>query len=260
MNEDIRELKQTTAELRERANELERVNSLLAVTNAMVENRNTELDQFAYVTSHDLKAPLRAIANLSEWLEEDLGSNLPEENRQQLTLLRSRVHRMEGLINGLLEYSRVGRREQQVSWVDVRQMLLETIDLMAPPESFTITLPAQMPCLETNRTALNQVFSNLISNAVKHHDREDGQINITATEQAQLIEFTVKDDGPGIAPRYQQKVFTIFQTLKARDELESTGIGLAIVKKTVESVGGSITLESAPGNGSTFRFTWPRSA
>ena len=146
------------------------------------------------------------------------------------------------------------------SWVDVRQMLLETIDLIAPPESFTITLPAQMPCLETNRTALNQVFSNLISNAVKHHDREDGQINITATEQAQLIEFTVKDDGPGIAPRYQQKVFTIFQTLKARDELESTGIGLAIVKKTVESVGGSITLESAPGNGSTFRFTWPRSA
>ena len=258
--EDIRELKQTTAELRERANELERVNSLLAVTNAMVENRNTELDQFAYVTSHDLKAPLRAIANLSEWLEEDLGTNLPEENRQQLTLLRSRVHRMEGLINGLLEYSRVGRREQQISWVDVRQMLLETIDLIAPPESFTITLPAQMPCLETNRTALNQVFSNLISNAVKHHDREDGQINITATEQAQLIEFTVKDDGPGIAPRYQQKVFTIFQTLKARDELESTGIGLAIVKKMVDSAGGRITLESAPGDGSTFRFTWPRSA
>ncbi len=257
--EDIRGLKQTTAELKQRADELERVNSLLAVTNAMVENRNAELDQFAYVTSHDLKAPLRAIANLSEWLEEDLGSNLPAENRQQLTLLRSRAHRMEGLINGLLEYSRVGRREQQVSWVDVRQMLLETIDLMAPPESFIIALPEQMPGLKTNRTALNQVFSNLISNAIKHHDREDGQINITATEQEQCIEFTVQDDGPGIAPQYHQKVFTIFQTLKARDDLESTGIGLAIVKKTVESAGGSITLESAPGDGSTFRFTWPRS-
>ena len=257
--EDIRSLKQTTAELRERASELERVNSLLVAANAVVENRNNELDQFAYVTSHDLKAPLRAIANLSEWLEEDLGSNLPAENRQQLTLLRSRVHRMEGLINGLLAYARVGRREPEVSWVDVRQMLLEIIDLMAPPEAFTITLPAQMPNLETNQTALNQVFSNLISNAIKHHDREDGTIEITAVEQAQFIEFTVKDDGPGIAPQYHQKVFTIFQTLKARDELESTGIGLAIVKKTVESAGGRITLESAPGDGSTFRFTWPRS-
>jgi PAS domain S-box-containing protein len=256
--EDIRQLKQATAELEHRANELEQVNNLLAMTNTMVKNRNAELDQFAYVTSHDLKAPLRAIANLSEWIEEDLGNDLPEETRHQLDLLRNRVHRMEGLINGLLEYSRVGRRERQVALVDVRQMLLETIDLISPPESFTISLPEHLPCLKANQPALNQVFSNLISNAIKHHDRDAGHITITAAESDQFVEFAVSDDGPGIAPEFQQKVFAIFQTLKSRDELESTGIGLAIVKKTVESEGGTIELESRLGAGSTFRFKWPR--
>jgi len=256
--EDIRRLKQATSELRKRADELEQVNSLLAVTNAVLKSRNSELDQFAYVASHDLKAPLRAIANLSEWIEEDLGHDLPEENRHQLTLLRNRVHRMEALINGLLEYSRVGRRERLVGPVDVRQMLIETIDLLSPPEAFTIALPESMPDLETHQSALNQVFSNLISNAIKHHDRDDGQIEITALEHDTHIEFAVTDDGPGIEPQYHQKVFSIFQTLKARDELESTGIGLAIVKKIVESEGGTITLESNPGEGTTFRFTWPR--
>ncbi|MEM6835636.1 MAG: PAS domain S-box protein [Cyanobacteria bacterium P01_C01_bin.120] len=256
--EDIRQLKQTTAELQQRARELEQMNSLLAVTNALLDNRNSELDQFAYVTSHDLKAPLRAIANLSEWLEEDLGKNLPAENRHQLTLLRNRVHRMEALINGLLEYSRVGRRERRVESVDVRALLMETIDLLSPPAAFEILLPEKMPHLQTNRAALNQVFANLISNAIKHHDREDGQIQIAASEQNQYIEFVVSDDGPGIEPQYHQKVFTIFQTLKPRDELESTGIGLAIVKKIVDSEGGIITLESTSGQGTTFRFTWPR--
>jgi len=256
--EDIRRLKQATAELRKRADELEQVNSLLAVTNAVLKSRNAELDQFAYVASHDLKAPLRAIANLSEWIEEDLGTDLPEENRHQLTLLRNRVHRMEALINGLLEYSRVGRRERQVGLVDVREMLTEIIDLLSPPAGFAIALPESVPHLKTHRSALNQVFSNLISNAIKHHDRDDGKIAITAIDHDTYIEFAVKDDGPGIEAQYHQKVFSIFQTLKARDELESTGIGLAIVKKIVESEGGTITLESTPGEGTTFRFTWAR--
>jgi len=224
----------------------------------VLKSRNAELDQFAYVASHDLKAPLRAIANLSEWIEEDLGTDLPEENRHQLTLLRNRVHRMEALINGLLEYSRVGRRERQVGLVDVREMLTEIIDLLSPPAGFAIALPESVPHLKTHRSALNQVFSNLISNAIKHHDRDDGKIAITAIDHDTYIEFAVKDDGPGIEAQYHQKVFSIFQTLKARDELESTGIGLAIVKKIVESEGGTITLESTPGEGTTFRFTWAR--
>lgn len=256
--EDIRQLKQTRMEVEQRAVELERVNGLLAMTNAMLEKRNAELDQFAYVASHDLKAPLRAIANLSEWIEEDLGGQLPAENQHQLTLLRNRVHRMEALINGLLEYSRVGRRERQIETVDAHQVVEEAIDFLAPPESFTFLLPDTMPTLQTNRTALNQVFTNLVSNAIKHHDRDDGQIQITAEDQGDQIEFAVIDDGPGIAPEYHNKVFTIFQTLKSRDELESTGIGLSLVKKIIESEGGSIHLESEVGQGTTFRFTWPK--
>ncbi|HEY9888614.1 MAG TPA: PAS domain S-box protein, partial [Candidatus Obscuribacterales bacterium] len=256
--EDIRNLKQTRSELERRAGELERVNGLLAITNAMLDKRNSELDQFAYVASHDLKAPLRAIANLSEWIEEDLGNEIPPENKQQLALLRNRVQRLEALINGLLEYSRVGRQEQKIEPVDVHQMLAEAIELLDPPDTFTVAIATPLPTLQTNRTALNQVFSNLIGNAIKHHDRPDGHVTITAQEYGNLIEFAVQDDGPGIAPEYHDKVFTIFQTLKSRDEFESTGIGLSLVKKIIESEGGSVSLESALGEGATFRFTWPR--
>lgn len=255
--EDISDIKAARSELQQRAEELEGVNGLLAVSNAMLENRNTELDQFAYVASHDLKAPLRAIANLSEWIEEDLSGQIPDENQHQLSLLRNRVHRMESLINGLLTFSRVGRQERRIETVDVRPMLDEIIDLLAPPAAFTIDLPETMPTLQTNRTALGQVFSNLISNAIKHHDREQGKIRITSTPHDDFIEFTVSDDGPGIDPIYHQKIFTIFQTLKSRDEQESTGIGLALVKKIVESEGGTINIDSALGSGTTFRFTWP---
>ena len=256
--EDIRTLKQALTDLQIRAAELESVNSMLAITTASLKDRNAELDQFAYVTSHDLKAPLRAIANLSEWIEEDLGNQLPAENQHQFSLLRQRVHRMEDLINGLLEYSRVGRQEQPVEAVAVDQLLAETIDLLAPPEAFTITVAAEMPTLTTHRIALSQVFANLISNAIKHRDRDDGQIQITAQDQGSLIEFVVMDDGPGIDPKYHGKVFTIFQTLKARDEFESTGIGLSVVKKIVESEGGTIWLKSSVGQGAAFHFTWPK--
>ncbi|MDB9524877.1 PAS domain S-box protein [Oscillatoria sp. CS-180] len=255
--EDIRQLKQIQIDLQQRAMELEQVNGLLAITNAVLEKRNSELDQFAYVASHDLKAPLRAISNLSEWIEEDLGHQIPDENKRQLALLRNRVHRMDALINGLLEYSRVNRRERQIDSVDVRQLLLEVIDLIDPPTSFTISIPDEMPTLVTNSIALNQVFSNLISNAVKHHNREDGHIQITAERQGEFVEFVVRDDGPGIEPQYHEKIFTIFQTLKARDTFESTGVGLAIVRKIIDTEGGSIDLVSDVGQGSTFRFSWP---
>jgi PAS domain S-box-containing protein len=258
--EDIRTLKQTRSELQQRATELEQVNGMLAMTTAMLESRNAELDQFAYVASHDLKAPLRAIANLSEWIEEDLGDRLPEENQHQLILLRQRVHRMEALINGLLEYSRVGRREPQLETVDVAALLHDIIDSLSPPETFTLSLVSKMPTLETNRVTLNQVFANLISNAVKHHHLDHGHIQISAQQMGDRIEFAVTDDGPGIAPQYHDKIFTIFQTLKSRDQLESTGIGLAVVKKIIQSTGGTIAVESTLGAGTTFRFTWPQGA
>lgn len=253
---DITGRKQAEKSLESRAKELTHLNALLFTATAQLEKRNQELEQFAYVTSHDLKAPLRAIANLSAWLEEDLEDKLDDETRHQMTLLRGRVQRMENLINGLLQYSRAGRLKSAPQPVDVATLLQEIIDAIAPPAEFIIAIEETMPELVTERLPLQQVFSNLISNAIKHHDRPDGKIEILAQEQENYYEFVVKDDGPGIPPQFHQRIFDIFQTLTPRDQKENTGIGLSIVKKIVENQGGTITLESQAGKGAIFRFTW----
>ncbi|MDM9379924.1 PAS domain S-box protein [Chlorogloeopsis sp. ULAP01] len=255
---DVSDFKQATISLKQRAEELTRTNAILAKTTTLLKKRNDELDQFAYVASHDLKAPLRAIANLSEWIEEDLQGTLPEENQHQMHLLRSRVRRMEALINGLLEYSRIGRIQTPVCVVDVGELLQEVIDLVAPPSTFTIEVGAGMPIIKTKKLPLQQVFANLIGNAIGHHTRSDGHVKISVQELGDYYEFAIADDGPGIALEYQDKVFSIFQTLQARDQKESTGIGLAIVKKIVETETGAIALESQVGMGCIFRFSWPK--
>ncbi|MBI4781046.1 MAG: CHASE3 domain-containing protein [Oscillatoriophycideae cyanobacterium NC_groundwater_1537_Pr4_S-0.65um_50_18] len=253
---DISMAEDAQAKLKARADELVRLAAILAQTNSSLEDRNKELEQFAYVASHDLKAPLRAIANLSEWIEEDLGTQIPEENRYQMQLLRGRVMRMESLINGLLDYSRVGRTQTPVEMVNVNDMLADVLDSLDPPQSFTVKIQPDMPVFTTKRILLRQVFANLISNAIKHHDRPDGTIAVSYQDQGDFYEFAVCDDGEGIAPEFHERIFAIFQTLEARDSRESTGIGLSIVKKIVETEGGKIRVESQEGKGSTFYFTW----
>ncbi|MBD0304281.1 MAG: PAS domain S-box protein [Tolypothrix sp. T3-bin4] len=253
---DISDRKVSEEAIKARAEELTYLTTVLAQTNIALEKRNQELDQFAYVASHDLKAPLRAIANLSEWIEEDLAEQLTEDTRHQMNLLRGRVHRMEALINGLLQYSRVGRLDTTNSIVSVADLLADAIDSLTPPQTFTIEVTPGMPTFMTERLPLEQVFTNLISNALKHHPRLDGKVQISVQDLKSFYEFTVADDGAGIAPQYHEKVFGIFQTLEARDKSENTGIGLAIVKKIVERQGGTICLESQEGLGAKFRFTW----
>jgi len=252
---DISDRKVSEEALKTRAEELTYLTTVLAQTNLTLEKRNQELDQFAYVASHDLKAPLRAIANLSEWIEEDLSDKLTADTRHQMNLLRGRVHRMEALINGLLQYSRVGRLDTPKSQVSVGDLLAEIVDSLSPPETFSIEI-APMPTILTEKLLLEQVFTNLVSNAIKYHPRQDGRVSISVQEYASNYEFVVADDGDGIAPEYHEKVFGIFQTLSPRDTTESTGIGLAIVKKIVEQQGGTIRLESQPGQGAAFYFTW----
>jgi len=224
-----------------------------------LEHSNQELDQFAYIASHDLKAPLRAIANLSQWIEEDLEEVMTDDTRKQMGLLRGRVQRLEGLINGILQYSRVGRVDMETEMVDTILLLAEVLDGLAPPPGLHIDVALDMPSLVTAPLPLSQVFGNLLSNAIKYHDRPDnGHITVSARKlEGGGYEFSVADDGPGIAPELHDKVFRIFQTLNARDKVESTGIGLTVVKKIVEQLGGEITLESAEGEGSIFRFTLP---
>lgn len=221
--------------------------------------RNQELDSFVYTISHDLKAPLRAISNLSVWIEEDLESQLPLGAQQQFQLLRARVKRMESMIDSLLLYARAGRQEARLETFDLAELLAEIIDSLAPPEGFSIEIQQPLPTLTTKRVFLSQVFANLISNAIKHHTSATGNLHISAIERPDCHEFIIKDDGPGIAPEHHEKVFAIFQTLKGKDTSDSTGIGLAIVKKIVEAEGGTIRLESSWGRGTTFYVTWPKS-
>ncbi|MDJ0574728.1 MAG: PAS domain S-box protein [Xenococcaceae cyanobacterium MO_234.B1] len=246
------------ARVQQRTIQLEQVNKLLLGATEQLRKSNQELEQFAYVASHDLKAPLRAIANLSEWIEEDLEDKLDDDTRHQMNLLRSRVHRLENLINGLLAYSRIGRLKSEPQEVAVEEILAEIIDLLDVPDSFQIQIQGDLPTFVTELIPLQQVFNNLISNAIKHSDLDRGQITISAKEQDHYYEFAVADNGKGIAPEHHERIFTIFQTLEARDTKESTGIGLAIVKKAVENQGGKIWVESQLGEGATFRFTWQK--
>jgi len=222
-----------------------------------IQERNQELDQFSYIVSHDLKAPLRAIANLTAWLEDDLLDIIPPENQQQLQLMRSRVNRMEELINGLLNYARIGREDIPLDMVSVAELLADIIDSLAPPPSFTVEISSNLPTFRTKRVMLNQVLANLIGNAIKHHDRRDGKVEISVQEYPEFYEFVISDDGRGIDPKQQTRIFDIFQTLEGQDK-QSTGIGLTIVKKIVETEGGKIQLKSEVGKGSTFSFTWSR--
>jgi light-regulated signal transduction histidine kinase (bacteriophytochrome) len=255
--EDIRERKQAEEALRVRAQELSSTAKRLRQTTNILHKRNQELDQFAYVVSHDLKAPLRAIANLSSWIEEDIGDAMTEDTAHQMNLLRGRVHRMEALIEGLLQYSRVGRMQVASETVQVGKLLTEIIDSLGPPPDFLVEVGPGMPTFVAERLALQQVFANLISNAIKHNGKDSGRVQISVKDLDDFYEFAVADNGPGIAPQYHEKIFVIFQTLEARDRVENTGIGLSLVKKIVESQGGTISVESAEGEGATFRFTWP---
>jgi signal transduction histidine kinase len=218
--------------------------------------KNKELDQFAYVVSHDLKAPLRGIANVISWIEEDHGEEISEAVRNDLQRIKGRTNRLENMINGLLEYARIGKIKKGTELVDLQSMVSEIAELIVP-KSFSFRIESALPSIRTERIHIEQVFTNLISNAVKYNKKEKGSIVISARQLEKHYEFSVTDDGPGIEQEYFDKIFIIFQTLQERDAFESTGVGLAIVKKIIEDHKGTISVSSSVGKGSTFTFTWP---
>lgn len=219
---------------------------------------NADLEQFAYVASHDLRAPLRSISNLAEWIGEDLSEDRPQKVKEHVGRLQTRVSRMQSLIDDLLQYSRAGKDSGEVARVDTEELVNDIVHLLAPPEGFRVTVEPGMPVLETLRTPLEQVLRNLIGNAIQHHDEPQGEIIVEALERSDAYEFAVRDDGPGIRETSREEIFEMFSQLKSAGDAQGTGIGLALIKKIVEGQGGRVWVEPTEGRGSTFRFTWPK--
>jgi len=207
-----------------------------------------------------LKAPLRVIDNASKWLEEDLQEHLTGENRDNMTLLRSRAKRMEKLLDDLLDYSRIGRStdKQHFEVVTGKALMDNILALIAPPAGFRVNVSPIFAEVQVHRMPLQQILMNLIGNAIKHHDRNEGHVEVTLEDVGAHYVFAVKDDGPGIPAEFHAQVFKLFETLKPKDQVEGSGMGLAMVRKNIEVSGGTLDLESSEGNGSTFRFTLPK--
>ncbi|MES1981883.1 MAG: PAS domain S-box protein [Pseudomonadota bacterium] len=225
-----------------------------------LESANEELENFGYVVSHDLKAPLRAIGSLADWISTDYADKFDDEGKEHMRLLISRVHRMNSLIDGILQYSRVGRVKEVAVAVDLDRVVQEVIDLLDPPVHISVLVEDALPTVLAEPTRIQQVFQSLLSNAIKYMDKSEGEIRIACSAEGKQWKFSVSDNGPGIDRQHFEKIFQLFQTLAPRDRVESTGIGLTLVKKIVEMYRGRIWLESTAGQGSTFFFTLPRTA
>lgn len=252
---DITERKRAEEEIRKLNTELEQ---RVQDRTAQLAAANAALNEFAYVVSHDLKAPLRAVSQLAQWVSEDYAAILDEEGRSRLKLMNSRIARMYNLIDGILQYSRIGRVEEDRRPIDLDALVRDVIEALSPPDGIRVTVDRTLPMVTADRTQMEQVFQNLIGNAIKFMDKPVGLVTVACEDAGDRWRFQVADNGPGIDPKYHEKVFGIFQTLAPRDQQESTGIGLTLVRKIVELYSGRVELASEVGKGSTFTFTLPK--
>lgn len=254
---DITAKKELVA-LRKAEEELAKLNNDLDAAVRELSQANEELQEFAHVTAHDLKTPLRAIGTLADWLSKDYADEFDEQGKEKVRLLVTKAVQMSALIDDILRYSRVGHDITKKQRVDLNTVLSEVIAGADPPENIEITVENELPVLMCERTQILQVFQNLLSNAVKYMDKPTGQIKIGCVERDSFWKFSVTDNGSGIDKRHYERIFKLFQTLSPCEGVEKTGIGLSIVKKIVEINGGSVCVKSEVGKGSTFVFTLPK--
>lgn len=219
---------------------------------------NEELGNFAYAASHDLRSPLRAIRNLVDWTIEDAGDQLPEETLSNLEMIRSRADRLSRLLTDLLDYARAGSGDMAHEVVHLPGLVRDIADIVDPDRRFDIGFEGDR-CITTAKTPLRTIFLNLVSNAIKHHDAQSGTIAITHRIEGGMSVIEVHDDGPGVPDQYREKVFELFQTLKSADTLEGSGMGLAMVRKLVGELGGTIMLRpcETEERGATFIIAIP---
>ncbi len=243
------------AQVTYRTREVKEAAKHLAAQNKALEKSNADLEQFAYIASHDLKSPLNAIINIAGWIVEDCADILPKKSKAHLQLLTSRGNRMATLLDDLLSYSRVGRISYDAESIRLKPLVNNLFDLLGNPENFSIVVKNAE--LTVPRIPLELVIRNLVSNAIKHHDKERGNIEVFCESKAAEYHIRVQDDGPGIPPKLQHKALEMFQTLRPRDKVEGSGMGMALVKKTVEHYGGTLVIDSDGKNGTGIDITWP---
>jgi signal transduction histidine kinase len=226
-----------------------------------IEQTNKELEQFAYIVSHDLKAPLRGISMLVEVIKEDYAEDLGPDILDNFKLIQDRTNRMSNLITSILTYSKAGRNTDSSIKFSTNEVVNNVLSFINIPYGFDITKPNRSFEIDGQLTQFEQVISNLVGNAIKyHHQPENGKLRIEIEPiNGQFLMITVQDNGPGIKSKFHEKVFQVFETVNEKSRSDSTGIGLAIVKKLVEQNQGKIGLNSVYGQGSTFWFTWPMS-
>ena len=233
----------------------------IEIANRDLARANRDLEEFAYVIAHDLKAPLRAIRLTADRLQHDIGAVIPEDGRAALALLGQQSRRMSGMLSGLLEYSRVGRKKEIEAEVDLRALAVEIAGSCAGAGAIRIEVgDCPWPRFVTLREPLDVTLRNLVENAVKHHDRAEGAVRLSCSDGGAHWVVTVEDDGPGIPSEYHAAIFEPFRRVNDDGSSEGSGIGLALVKKTVELVGGTVELYSDPAirRGSQFVVRWPK--
>ena len=237
-------------------NAFEQARLRLADATLKMEQERADLDHFVYVASHDFKAPLRGIDNLAVWIEEDAGDVMNDDAKEHLQMLRKRVTRLETLLEDLLAYSRTGRQRVEIETVDVSVMIQRVAEDLNLVDSVTVKFVSDFPAIPSPKAPLEHVFINLIANAAKHHDLDQGNIEVSAQIDGSGYRFKVCDDGSGIPIRFREKIFELFQTFKPRDVVEGSGMGLAISKRLVQSYNGTIEVLGDEGRGTCFEFTW----
>ena len=226
--------------------------------NYSLQQSNQQLEEYVYIVSHDLKAPLRGLSSLADFIREEIGTSVSSELLEMLKLMQSRTDRMQQMIDGILHYSRVSGNCSEKEQVDTKELINNVIDLIGSDLSVRYEFPDKLPVLEAERVKIFEVFQNLILNAIKHNDNQEIRVKIDCIDEGAFYRFSLTDNGKGIRPEHLTKIFGFFQTLQPKDKLVGNGLGLTIVKKIVEQQGGIITVVSNPGTGSTFSFTWKK--